>query len=654
MSSSSVDSIFSIVDSFISDAQADLNWLQFTGGYTTGISAEPVDIPRSTIADVTMPQLNAATLGVSPPPSTSLDASPVSASYTSGYADIAAISLQNFNSVLYKSYELPDALPSVSLGLPDLDYPETGFISVKSSAGLSSIDSANISVGAAPEFLDIPDISFNLTPIPVFSGDVPDTPDLPDVSRLDDPEYLVRDLDPELEAALSKAIDGQVMLPAEIQQAIIDLEVRKLNIEYYRKERQVMNASAAKGHSNIDGSAINDLSVLEYDAVEAEQDVFFKVREEAHSRAIKHLSEAIKQQLRLESANFALHLQYAEQLVDVLKFNVAQQTDYANLLVSMFNSKLDAVKQIIATYNTYVDTTLRQYKVTTSELDRERSVLDTNAAKLSVYESQIQTTNVQADVYTTDAKKAALALQEYSAYVKGLLSNVDIARANIQAFGDSTKMYSNAIDVNKNKIRAYADRVRATGSATGVYEANWNSYAKAQSTSLAAADARREWYNASLQSLRADIDKFSSAAAAQRSYYQSLETWSRANSSAAGQYEQASKTAASTMTTQNAQQVAYAQATMAGSLAAADTATKTDTLEAQARAIEESIKIGLTAAQATASAGFAQAANSIRSMSAGVSANASLQSSSSESKGVSNTTNLTNQKAYQKVQTLSL
>lgn len=644
----SVQSVFNIVNKYVDQIGGGSFSLSCTD--LDGINTAAPTVNASVIQSISQPTIgdyDGATFKYAS--TATLSADPLDASYTNSFVDIASIAINDLSNTLYNGYSLPSSLPTPTLDSPDLNYPEAGFISVKNSAGLSEFDAPDIQVGLPPEFLDIPEITYDLTPLESLSIVLPEIPDLPPVEMLSNPEYLLRDLSPELEEALNKAVDGQVILSPQVQQAILTTEMRRINKDYSRKEREVMRRAAAAGVSLMSGTNTEALIELEWDLTEAEQDVYFKMREEVRERAIKHVQEAIKQQLRLEAGNMALHFQYAAQLVEVLKFNVAQADEYANLLISMFNSNLSAIKKVVASYEAYVDATLAQYRVSAAQLETQRAVLETNTAKVTAYAAQVGTVGVQTDVYTAEARKAAQELEEYSLYVKGLLNNLDIARINIKSFAESNRAYSAAIDVNKAKIEGYAAQVRATGSATDVYEANWQAYAQAQNAAVTASDARRQWYESSVQNLRAELSNFDEASAAQRSYYAALTAWSRANISVSNQYEASVRQLAAAKSSDDSRVVSNADVKLRTAMANADVVSKQDTLQAQADAINASISIGLEAAKATAAAGCAQAANSIRSISAGVSASAGLQSSESYSGTLAKRRSVTNSKSYRKV-----
>jgi hypothetical protein len=582
-----------------------------------------------------------------------INATPISPSYSEAYADIATISLVGIANSLYGDYTLPASLPEDAAGAPNLNYPEAPFETVPEDAGLNdALTAPTIVIGTVPSFYDIPEISYDLQTIEPLAYEVPETPTLPDMELLGDPGPVDHTFSPELLAAIDKALGGDEVISQQAQNILMARMQRELDDLAEESERDAFTASAEAGFSQTNGPLVSILSKIAKDASYKDRVVHENMRSEVYGRALKQVTEAIKSSLVLEAANLSMHLSYAAKLVEVLKFNVAIQAQYVDLLIEMFNQQLGAVKSVVSAYEAYVQAVLADYKAQSASIRREEAVLETNNAKVTVMGAQTKTLESQADVYSLDVTRSTQELEEFNTYVQGVLKNVNIARTNIDAFKDAIKQYSSATDSDKYTIEGYASQVRATGSATGVYEANWDAFSVAYGAASANSDAIRSWYTSSNQALTAEIGTFSTAASSQREYTQTLIQWLQANSAMFGNYASASAAEASYTKTYNAHSTSYQEAQSAIDLATEDAKVRVQALTAQAAALQASIDVGLTAAEATTAAGCAQAAYSVRSISANLRATTGMSDTGSNKISTSTSDSTTRAYAYNKTRSI--
>ena len=559
-----------------------------------------------------------------------ITAEPAAPSYSEAYADIATISLIGVNNSIYGEYVLPTTLPDDAAGAPDLGYPEAGFEPVPSDAGLDDTLTAPVlTVGTTPAFYDIPAVTYDLQSIDVLDVTVPVPPTLPDIDLMPDPGPLDYTFSPELLAAIDKTLGGNEVISQEAQRILMERAAREIDDVSEEAERGAFNASAEAGFSETSGPLVAILSGIAKDASYKDRAVHEVMRTETYKRALDQVVEAVKASLVLEAANLSIHLSYAAKLVEVLKFNVAIQEEYVNLLITLFNTQMGAVRNIVSAYDAYVQAKLADYKAQGAVIQAQDAILDTNSAKLSVMDAQTKTVEAQAQVYSLDVTLATQELEEFSIYVSGIIKNVNIARTNIEAYKSAIKQYSLATDSDTAMIEGYAAQVRATGSATGVYEANWDSFAAAYSASGANSDALRSWYGSSNQSLTAEIGTFTTAASEQRRYTQTLTDWIQANDGMMTDYASGVNAEISYIKTYNSHSISYEEARSAIDLATEDASVRMQGLAAQAEALQASIDVGLTAAEATSAAGCAQAAYSVRSISANLRATAGMSDTGS-------------------------
>lgn len=576
-----------------------------------------------------------------------------SPAYDGTYEDIASIALQEIGTALYGDYVLPRTLPDHNVGLPNILYPEAPYLPVEDDAGLSPLDAPNIVVGEVPAFLDVPTLEYEIIDLAPVTSTPPTPPTLPELELLEQPEKFAMQVSQGLLDAIDRGLDGVEVIGFPEQQIMLDRDSRLVDHEYDKAERAIFDQYAASGFYSATGPVIAAVSELAYDASFKDREVYEKTRDDLHERALRQMREAVKAALTLEATNGAVHLNYASKLVETLKFNVAMQVEYANLLVSVFNEQMKGVRVLMASYKAYVDAVITQYNAYTRAVVSQNAVLDTNSAKVTAYGAQVGTIGVQADAYSAEIEHLTQPLTEYQIYVQGILKNVELAKTNIESFSQAVRAYGEAIDADTAKVGAYAAQVSATGSATGVYEANYDAYSDTLSAERGSNEARRSWYSSSLQALSGEIAEFQSASQAQRVYLRALTDWTQANSTIHNQYASAISAESGYITTFNQHSVSLSESQMNIDLAAEDARVRMDALEAQAIALQASIDIGLTAAGATTAAGCAQAAYSVRSISAGMRATAGMVDSGTASASTTTATSTNRSYAYRKTRSIS-
>lgn len=520
----------------------------------------------------------------------------------------------------------PDAMPNVADPQPDLNYPESPFINVQEGADLREVTAPVVNVGEAPEFQPVPPLEFDFEPIEPLDLVIPPVADIgiPDSEILGDPEQLIVTVDPRLLNSIKNTLAGdQGNQHRETFPIIFDQAIAPLVRTRDQGVRQAFVESAAKGHSQFGGALAADIDAIleKYDLAEFEASE--KARDEVYKLQRERLVEACTSAIALETANFQVHLAYCAKLVEVFEYNIALHISLFNGVVAMYNAQLQAVNAVIESYNIYLDTLLTQQRAESAELAEARAIIDTNRAKVTSYSAQVGTVETQARIYTTEADAATLPIKEFTIYVEGLSKNLDIARANVEAYSSAIRQYSSAVEVDKAKIAAYRDQVSAEGSVTGVYTANWDLYSTALRVAETVNTEARNFNNASLQALNAEIGVFSAAAEQQRSYIAALNTWVSTNNSMVADHSRALQAAASYSGEKARTTVALENARLDAALAVADTNSLQSALEAQRNAAQAQIDAGLLISEATTYAGLAQSAYAIRSVSASLGASAS-------------------------------
>jgi len=141
---------------------------------------------------------------------------------------------------------------------------------------------------------------------------------------------------------------------------------------------------------------------------------------------------------------------------------------------------------------------------------------------------------------------------------------------------------------------------------------------------------------------------FREASNTQRSYLNSRLDWIKGNSSIYSDYSRAVSAAGMYAKAYNSASVAVTEAESTIDLAVEDAEVRMDALDAQASALQSSIEVGLLAASATAAAGCAQAAYSVRSVSATARGTSGMTDSGTRRGSTTENTNVSRAYTYTK------
>ncbi|RLB67182.1 MAG: hypothetical protein DRH08_04305 [Deltaproteobacteria bacterium] len=543
------------------------------------------------------------------------------ASYRAVSSALGALSVGSLPSSLdYVTPVHPDALPAVSPPDGVGTAPEAGFLEILDNASLTPVSAPVITVGDRVTLQAIPELNYEEYGFDKLTQGVPPVVSVPSVEELSTPEKLVVQVEPELLTAIAHTLSGQDIM--DIQPELYLLATEDVRRERYDTERKLFADSAAKGFDDSNGALFEGLADLNFAFRLKEEEAYEAGRDELFEAAKKTLVTAIQQSIALETANFAVHLSYASKLIEVFEINYSLHTAVFDVVVDMYTAQLAGVNALIQSYNTYIATILAEQSAKAAEVQQYQAQVRTDQAEISMYEAQISTTEAQTDVYSTSIDQETLKAQEFSAYISGLMKNVDIVKLNIGAYKEALRVYSDATKADSAIIDAYGAQVRAEGSAVGVYTENWDLYATANSALSGQNNAVRSFNSASLAAVRSEIGVFRQAATEQRSYLSAVGAWTSANNAIASDYERGVTAVSRFYAGKNATVVDIAEATSRLELSQASLAATESALDAQREAAQAVIDAGLAASEATTYAGQAQAAYAIRSVSTQLGASA--------------------------------
>lgn len=553
----------------------------------------------------------------------------------SGAAPIAAFTAPSAPSApTYGIYTAAPTIPTISVPTFSSTRPEAAYLDANVSAGLSTLSPPVISTLARTQLASIADLTYSPEPLSLFDAEAPkytpfeptkielDAVELLDVARLN---FFLDDLGGE-----TGLIDGESSYTP-----LYDERVAYIELEELRAKEKTFSAAAARGFSLPTGSMSSEIAAIAESGTQKRRLENNKAYEEFVPLARRNFSSAVSMISRAGRTAYSVALERVAQQIKVLRLNVQMGVEVYNAAVDAYNNQARVVREYVGAYRAYVSALATQDEGVVAQIALARAALQTQQAEWSMYGDQLNIEQAHIDVGRLSIEQKALVLKEFEQKVRAYQQNAELAKLNIQALGEHTKVLNDKVQVELSALEMSRDQAESAASQFAVAEANVGAYA-----SFLEADAAR--IQAYSRSVADGVSTLNALADEYRDYGQAhisnIQAQAAAVSATASMNRAALSAVDSIAQAQAAIQSANADvgaANSAKNLAVAEFNMRVQAIAAQAFAEQTRIDAGLMAAQATAAAGVAQAAASTLSVSARISDDGNYNQRYSDSGSVS-------------------
>jgi hypothetical protein len=526
--------------------------------------------------------------------------------------------------------EKPDAWPTVPTPgfiQPPLAYPTATYVDVEFDPGLQGITMPGIVIGARSVLLTIDDDTYDMADIEPMEFELPEY-EVPIGSIVTAPAQPLYNGDASFISAVKIVFTMGHTLPTTAQDDMLNDKIGDLNRTMYRKEQKVVSEAAKKGFFMPTGMVNVELLAHAYDAHEEREKINREVTDEVKRRADAAFEQAANSSLSLQEKHMALVLAYAQALVKTQRYNVQMAALVLTTVVALFNAKVSALRIFIDNYKEYVQAIREQNSTIASSVKIAQAQAETDVADVSQYRAQIGTAKAIARGKSVVAETQLLEVDAYTSYVHAELSNMSIARANIESFKEAVQAFSRAGEQNMWQIDADLAALDAWGSEHSVINADAGvlvSYAKGRAAN---ASTHSQYVQDVMRVLSAQVQEYDAFTRAQREYFSALIAKAESGARAIDGYQSIVQAAMGYTGDWNQAEAASKSAFNHLALAAAEQTTRQSALYAQNIAAQARIDAGRLAARANAAAGSAQAAYGVTSSSIRVAGTVGVSSSS--------------------------
>jgi hypothetical protein len=338
---------------------------------------------------------------------------------------------------------------------------------------------------------------------PVFEGMMPEmdlTP--PEPMFVYEEESYQSDLADAIKLSLyNTVVNGGTGLDPEVEQAIWDRGLSRLNIELDKLHRQVLNDWGAWNQEMPDGILSGALREVDFEEVRTRLDANRDVSIEQARLAQTNSHFAITNGLVYEKQVMDYTNQVNQRAFEVARYQVAALIDIFNLKVNSYNAQLEAYKTLSQVYEARIRAELAKVEVYKAQIEGAKVKGELQVQKVEIYSKQVQALQIIIDLYRAQMEGARLQVDVDKAKLESFRARVDAAVAQIQGVTSKYNLYQAQLAGETTKVDLYSKQVDA-------YASQVNAAKTKADVNLAEVQAAIEQNKDKIATLGAAIDKY--------------------------------------------------------------------------------------------------------------------------------------------------
>lgn len=361
---------------------------------------------------------------------------------------------------------------------------------------ISIPDLPNIQLPPVPTLRDLnlpaaPDIQ-----IPAFQGTHPvNSLQAPTGNWSFTPEQYTSALLDKVSGTVGRMLDGGTGLPTPLAQALRDRAMGVVDVEELRGEQTVLEDFASRGFVEPNGLMMKRLAQSRQDAANRRSGINRDIYVQDQQVAIENLRFAVTQGIALESTLIQAHNEEMRLSLQAAQF--ARETALAvfNAKVSLFNTEMQAYQIDAQVWRSQIEGALAALQVYRAKIEAQQLIGQINEQDVRIYSARLQGVTVQADLYRTQMQGAEAQARANASVAEAYRARLQGYSEQVRAFEVQWDAYSKQMATNETRARiyeltedAYATRVRA-------YSEVNNTKISQQRASIDTADMRlRAWH----------------------------------------------------------------------------------------------------------------------------------------------------------------
>ena len=574
------------------------------------------------------------------PPPTAYPGALIPAAYR---AVEAVLSIPTYPMPVQPTYETPiemeDPGEHSNYTQPPIDYVNEEYVTIPDAPTLGGLTFYEPKMPERPTFLELSPIGdpHVFEKMPLFSEDVPEYDGPTEFEVLPVPEYLpFTEGEGFADTLASAALGEEHKLDAGTINAMADLKTIGLNEMEAIAEGEFFAKSAAAGFSYPSPSIfVGMMKVLTENRATRQKATWEAVKEAINLSFRKMNNGALEGIMTLEQASIENYSKYLARVTKARKLDVQMAAALFDTIVSAFNVKITILDDFIADYTAHS----RMIRGSASVLSDQARAIDQRSgseqAKVTAYSAQFESVKALAEAEKLKVEQSILPADAYGAALQAVIANVEIARGNIQSYGDAVAAYAKAVEGQAGLADTYSAEVDAAISGIGVHGENVaaaEDYGRTAATVVQAQTGGISGWSSTLDALIGEYKEYSQS---QRSYLQALVGTLNADMSQNDEYMRGVSGVMGNASNWNRASVETTGAANSYRMALAESVTRQQSLQNQADAINARIEAGFLGAKAAAASAMAQAAYGVTSGTMRVSGAVGSQNNTSDRWGSS-------------------
>lgn len=306
--------------------------------------------------------------------------------------------------------------------------------------------------------------------MPVFEGTLP-------IDDLTPPDMLFSWNEAEyssdvLTALQTKVLDGIVNggagMSEEIEQAIYDRAISRLNVELQKSENLALEDFASRGSRLPQGALIARFQEIQLQNILAREDLTNDVMVKSADQAYQYSTFIIEKGINLEHEVMAITNNAQQRAFDSAKAVIEYAIKIYDSRVQAYSIKMEAYKVEAQVFEAKIRAEMAKAELYRSILDGRKLSLEMQALTVELYSKQVQSVEVLARIYSIQMEGAKTEaeierikidryralIDSYSAQVGAVTAEYDLYQAKLTGESEKAKLYMYQADGYKTRIDA--------------------------------------------------------------------------------------------------------------------------------------------------------------------------------------------------------
>jgi hypothetical protein len=299
---------------------------------------------------------------------------------------------------------------------------------------------------------------------------------------------------------------GGTGLTPEVEQAIWDRAITRLNIELAKTYQQTLNNWAAWNIEMPDGVLSSALQEVLFDAdrnrLDLDRDIMVKQAELAQ----QNTQFAITSGLVYEKQMMDFINQMNMRAFEAAKYRFTAIIDGFRLKVEVYLAQMEGYKVLAQVFESRIRAELAKVELFKAQMDGAKIQGELQVQQVAIYTARVQALNTVIDLYRAQMDGAKLQIEVDRAKIDAARARIDAVKAQIDGVTAKYNLYqaqlageTTKVDLYGKQVNAYATQVSAVKTEADISIAMMQAQMEANKDKLAVLSAAIEQYKADTQ-----------------------------------------------------------------------------------------------------------------------------------------------------------